>query len=97
MKKQKNSQKKLKSKLSKLALAVTFGIALTFTFSCSGGDDDLSIKHEDDDKTYKDFADKNFSVSKYEKAMSEIYSSMYPKNSEHRQVMMNTLLCEKVK
>ena len=70
----------MKNKLSKLALAVTFGIALTFTFSCSGGDDDLPIKHEDDDKTYKDFADKNFSVSKYEKAMNDIYNSMYPDN-----------------
>ena len=37
-------------------------------------------KYDKQMEIYKDFADKNFSVSKYEKAMNNIYNSMYPEN-----------------
>jgi len=37
-------------------------------------------KYDKQVEKYKDFADKNFSVSKYEKAMNNIYNSMYPEN-----------------
>jgi len=39
-------------------------------------------KYNEQEKKYKDFAKANFSVSKYEKAMNDIYSNMYPKNLE---------------
>ena len=37
-------------------------------------------KYNEQTKKYKDFAKANFRVSKYEKAMNDIYNSMYPDN-----------------
>jgi hypothetical protein len=37
-------------------------------------------KYDEQEKKYKDFAKANFSVSKYEKAMNDIFNSMYPDN-----------------
>jgi len=39
-------------------------------------------KYNEQAKKYKDFANKNFSVSEYEKKMNEIYNNLYPKNLE---------------
>jgi len=39
-------------------------------------------RYNEQTKKYKDFANKNFSVSRYEKAMNDIYNNSYPKNLE---------------
>jgi len=69
--------------MKKITLVAGFCLSLAFTFGCSGGDDHNDGGNNSSSSLSdqsKDFANANFSVSRYEKAMNALYNSVYPDN-----------------